>query len=333
MQIGQFSVVRVIIAIVFFTSTCPAFASVSGLSWDQELDSSTLQKLQTKTGLRIFWWNVHDGQAVLGASDASFNNNIDQLIHSELAPDILAVAEFQNSDLKPDVLAEMNRLYPNHVLQPYTTSSPYGIAVYSKSPFEVKSMDLLDFSPLGDLSAADRETYRKSWCASPGMCDRPLMILDLKIKGKDFKLVPVHLYDCWRLMAQNVGKVETLKQILHGTDNPLWYQILRFRAALEARLGAELLKGNVVMVGDFNMPKVILGFKTLGFGKISSGLVDELAENEPTFPSADSIEASSFLPMQIDHGFVSAPLFSNENMGEVLQLKGSDHYPFYLILQ
>jgi hypothetical protein len=211
--------------ILFFAliSMSTAHASVAGLDWDKPVDASVLQDLQSESGLRVVWWNAHDGHTVSDTQDASFSNNIDQLVHSELAPDVIAFAEFQTSDLNSETLKEFEKIYPNHVMQGYPATPQYGITVYSKLPFEVSSVDLLDFTTLGPMSDADRDAYRSTWCQSMGMCARPLMILDLKMNGKIFKLVPTHLYDCWRLLIQKEGKFGAFQQIISGTDNPLWY--------------------------------------------------------------------------------------------------------------
>jgi endonuclease/exonuclease/phosphatase family metal-dependent hydrolase len=86
----------------------------------------------------------------------------------------------------------------------------------------------------------------------------------------------------------------------------------------------------VIVVGDFNMPKELMGFSTLGFQKISSGLTDIIASGAPSFPSSGAVETKKFPLMQIDHAFTSPSL--SATAGEVLPLRGSDHYPLYLIL-
>ena len=319
------------VAFLIFFSVFAHASNSPDFDWDKPVDASVLQKLQTKAGLRVLWWNVHDGMIAPGDTGAAFNHNIDELIQSTIAPDVLSLAEFQESNLNTKVLKKLQKSYPYHILQAYPGTPGFGIWVYSKYSFEMSSIDLLDFTPLKNMSDSDRADYRKLWCKTSGMCVRPLMILDLNVNGKVVKLAPIHLFDCWRMMMSKVGKVGTLKEILNGTDNPLWYQILRFRQVLESRLGSDLKLGKVAVFGDFNMPEKLLGFPTVGFQKIRGELKNAIAGEAASFPSSGSSEAGHFPPMQIDHAFTSPS--QGVSAGEVLPLKGSDHYPLYLIVQ
>jgi len=303
----------------------PSFA----FDWDKSVDASVLQKIKTKSGLRVLWWNVHDGKIAEGDQGVAFNHNIYDLIHSTIAPDVISLAEYQESDLSPMILKELERLYPNHILQEYPGAHLFGLGIYSKYPFDVSSLDLLDITPLKAMSDAERDAYRTDWCKG-GMCVRPMLILNLKMNGKSIKLVPIHFFDCWREVMNRVGKVGTLKEIIIGKENPLLNQILRFRQILESKLGSELVHGNVAIFGDFNTPEKLLGLSTIGYEKISAGLKDATEGNDDTFPSLGSQEHGHFPSMQIDHALASPAL--GVAAGEVLPLRGSDHYPLYLIL-
>ena len=325
--------------LTFLAATCALTAHGSptpigtAFDWDVSPAPWILKNLANAgrgDGLRIFWWNVHDGRTDSKIPDFTLSKNVVKLVHSEFAPDVLAFAEYQESDLSADDLTEVRRLYPFQLQQPYPGTPGFGLAVYSRYPFQISSIDVLDFTPLTDMSDVDREQYRKLWCGTSGICGRPMVILQLNVNGKNLKLVPIHLYDCWRKLKENIGIIRTAEQVFFGTHNPLWFQINRFRSMLEARLGNELTRGNVVVIGDFNMPKEILGVTTRGYRKISWGLTDAVPGDSPTIPSRNSPEARHFPSMAIDHAFVSPSIEVQE--GDVLPLRGSDHYPVYVVV-
>ncbi len=297
------------------------------LKWDREDGPGLLKAVGAGQGIHLLWWNVHNAMTN-STADATFAENISSLIQSESAPDVLAFGEFRVENLGGAGSDEMLRRYPSHFEESYPGSPGYGLAVYSRYPFKILSVDTLDFTPRTGQDSASLAAYRLDWCGTSGMCLRPLVILELNVNGTKLTLVVVHLFDAWRKYRHDNGVLSTAWQVMLGTDNPLWFQSQRFREVLAARLGRHLVDGKVVVMGDFNMPKEVLGTSTEGYEALSRGLVDALPDNAPTFPASSSEEGAKYPAMQIDHVFVAPQV--KVGSGCVLPLRGSDHYPIYI---
>ena len=305
----------------------PRPAAADELKWDAAKGQALLRKAASGDNIRFMWWNVHNGMTN-SAPEPTLSRNISNLIHSELAPDVLAFGEYRVENLGPAGLDDMLKMYPNHLEESYPASPGYGLGIYSRYPFEILSVDTLDYAPLSGMNSSSLAAYHLDWCGTSGICLRPLVIVRLNVKGKEIDLVVVHLFDAWRKYRRDNGVLSTAWQVMLGSDNPLWFQIERFRGMMAARLGKQLTDGNVVIMGDFNMPKSVFGVKTDGYDALSEGLVDALSGNTSTFPAHGSEEHSKYPSMQIDHVFISPKI--KVQHGYVLPLRGSDHYPIYV---
>ena len=69
---------------------------------------------------------------------------------------------------------------------------------------------------------------------------------------------------------------------------------------------------------------------TRGFRLVQRGLKWVFTGQTPTFPTRSSADSGWYPPMHIDHGFVDPQV--EVQQARVLPLKGSTHYPFYLVV-
>lgn len=264
-------------------------------------------------GLRVFWWNIHAGQADERRKTSDFSDNISKLIQApKLAPDILSFAEYYDGALEPAVLARLRKRYRYSIWQPYdhVTGHGLGIAVYSRFPIKMSSLDFLQVRDRSD--------------------SRPEMILTVHAQGKELLLVPIHILDAWKSYRARHGGFLTGAQILAGNDNPVADQIHQFIDNLKARLGSRYQRADTIIVGDFNQPTSLLGIPTAGYRLLQSGWKDAIESAAPTFPARKAAEARSYPEMAIDHAFVSQGV--RVSTGVVLPLLGSDHYPLYVVI-
>lgn len=282
-------------------------------------------------GLKIFWWNIANG-----ASEADpdvLRANLELLASSPLAPDVIALGEFSSRSLPEPTYSQLASKYPHRTFIRYNAGTSTGIAVFSKhamTPIRAASFRWIP-SALSEEQAAD---YRESW--APGHADggdgfyvRPLRELRLDVEGKSIAFTPIHLAQPWReLGKRSDGTIDfalaTLSELYFGTENPLITQVNVLVNWLKAGTNA-----NRVLVGDFNLPRSFVGVPTLGFRRLDRVLEPAITQVENSFPTPSS--PHSYPPMQIDHAFVSGQV--SAPVAGVLPLKGSDHYPLYVIVR
>jgi endonuclease/exonuclease/phosphatase family metal-dependent hydrolase len=248
--------------------------------------------------IHIFWWNIHWGSINTDGPKDDLQESLSRLVQSSASPDVLAFGEYSDASIGSDDLHLLQINYPFYQEFPYPGSTGEGVAVFSKYPFQVMSVD-----PIGS---------------------RSLIILNLNIRGVEVTFVPVHIEDAWREFYKKNGKDKTIEQIFIGTHNPVWDEIVQFRSQLEARLGDRMYQKNFVMIGDFNSIK-----PGRAYDRISWDLRDPINNLTGTFPATQSIDRNTFpVPIQIDHAFVSPS--TDVRSAEVLPLLGSDHYALYM---
>jgi endonuclease/exonuclease/phosphatase family metal-dependent hydrolase len=285
---------RALAALLIFFSAHYSFADESDLHWDKNQSVA----IHESAGVKMLWWNIHWGSLKVGGSNIAFQNNLATLVHSRFAPDVMAFAEYSPLAMGPALLNEFQNTYPYHQDFAYPTRSDEGIAVFSKFPFSVSSVD-----PIGS---------------------RDLILLNLNVNGKEIVFAPTHIEDAWRDFHKENGTAETLEQILVGTKNPVWGQVVAFRSALESRLGARLSEKNFIMMGDFNSMK-----PSRAYDKMSWDLHDPVLGFAGTFPASGSADQKEFpVQIQIDHAFVSSG--TEVESAQILPLSGSDHYALYV---
>jgi endonuclease/exonuclease/phosphatase family metal-dependent hydrolase len=283
------------VLLIFFSSHL-SFADEVNFQWDK----NQAVPIHESAGLKMLWWNIHWGSLKVGGSALPFQNNLSAIVHSKFAPDVMAFAEYRPSALGPELLAELQSAYPYHRDFGYPEQPDEGIAVFSKYPCSVSSVDALG--------------------------SRDLILLNLNVNGKEIVFAPVHIEDKWRDFHKENGAAETLEQILVGTKNPVWDQVVAFRSTLESRLGPKLSEKNFIMMGDFNSMKPSRAYDKMGWD-----LYDPVLGFAGTFPTSGSADQRQFpVQIQIDHAFV-APGTDVES-AQILPLRGSDHYALYLIV-
>jgi endonuclease/exonuclease/phosphatase family metal-dependent hydrolase len=319
-----------LIALVVMTGF-PALGAALGFAWDGPWpNATTIESLVRANGARLLWWNIHDGRSDGKHAPSLLSQNLIRLIHSEIVPDVMAFAEYRDASLTPDCLTALRHAYP-HVLQQAHPGTPgYGLAVYSRLPIIRSSVENLDFTPPEMRSVSEQARFRAEWCSRGYACARSFIVLELDWAGTQLTFEAVHLYDFWRAYRQRYGLIRTGQEILLGRNNALWHQISRFRAALEARLGDTAHSRQVVILGDFNIPKRLLGIETLGYQLLAQGWVEPFAGDQVTFPALSAEEYGRFPPVGIDHAFVSRA--TRVSAQAVLPLRGSTHYPLYVVV-
>jgi endonuclease/exonuclease/phosphatase family metal-dependent hydrolase len=272
---------------------------VESLTWDGGKKTEINLSAGQNSGLRMFWWNIHDG-AVNDGAKTDFQNNLFVLTHSEAAPDVLSFAEYEPAALGDANISELAVLYPYHQDFPYPQGGNEGVGVYSKYPFVVSSIDSFG--------------------------NRSLIIMKLHVNGKEIVFSPVHIEDQWKAVRKQDGSLKTVEQVLVGRHNPIYEQVVQFRTGLEVRLGERLGEKNFVMMGDFNSPKPSRNYDKMGWD-----LHDPIEGLSPTFPALGSDYRNSYpISMQIDHIFVSPE--TNVLSAQILPLLGSDHYALYMTI-
>ena len=314
-----------------------AWGAAADFEWDEAPRPANLMSLANAHGLRIFWWNIHNGR--IGKKPTpSLSRNLIQLIHSNLAPDIMVFGEYQNSSLSAGAHAELQDAYPYSFQWSYPPTPGYGQVAFSKYPMSVSRMEPLDFTPIQPITEAQRDHYREVWCAPREACTRMFVSLDINVGGKVIQLIPIHLFDGWRKYSQLDGQMETALEILFGKDNPVAFQLSRFQAllreslkpALDAASDPAMKVRPTIVIGDFNIPKTLMNVKTRMYQNLAHNLVEVFKRNPTTFPAMSAQERGHYPNMEIDHAFLAGKLQSRG--AEVLPLRGSDHYPISLVV-
>jgi endonuclease/exonuclease/phosphatase family metal-dependent hydrolase len=289
------------------------------------------------SSLKMIWWNIHEGRTRTDSTITDFNQSLASLLGSNHSPDVILMGEYSDQAFTPALLKSLETIFPYHQLFSYDSSSTDGVAVWSKIRYDVVSVRPLDFTP-ANLTDSEKVDYRLKWCGRSDDCIRPYVHLSLKPNGntgKTYEVVATHINDFWR-NSLNPGSsnraakaLQTLIEVCAGEDNPLWYQLVQFREALEKDFRDRLTKTPLLIVGDFNMPTDVpfTLIKTLGYRKISYDLINAMPTT-PTFPTAGATEAATIPKIAIDHAFIN-PEISVLN-SQVLPLVGSHHYPLYL---
>lgn len=327
-----YTLIAFFVIVGFPVAGFPTLGSELGFEWDGPgPNATTLESLARADGARFLWWNIHDGRIKGKQAPSILSQNLVRLIHSAIVPDVMAFAEYRDKSLTSDCLAKLRNTYPHVLKQSHPGTPGYGLAVYSRFPIIRSSVENLDFTPPTMRSEAEQARFRAEWCGHIYRdCTRSFIILELDLAGTPLTLVPVHLYNFWRAHRHRYGFWLTGQEILLGRNNALWHQISRFRSTLEARLGDTASSGKVVILGDFNTPKRLLGVETIGYRSLVQGWVDPFSGDPVTFPALSAEEHGQFPPVSIDHAFVSRA--SQVSAQAVLPLRGSHHYPLYVVV-
>jgi hypothetical protein len=331
---------------IFFVSLqsnagpCPAPGQ---FVFDERTDIAKLRiaaALAPTSGIKILWWNILKSELNdrLGNEGCrSLDQNLLSILQSPGAPDVMAFGEHILRALSPELRRALEAKYPHRLSLPYSTgnSEDEGVGFYSRIPIAEHFRAPLDWAPPG-MSPEGQDCYRQGWLEhhQQGVhrflryYDRIKLVKD----GKPIYIVPVHALQPWKIMNNTKSSFATVRDIITGDDNPLYYQLQR----LVARVRSDFPPGsssNVVMIGDFNTPKRMV-LPSSGYRLLEKALPAAPTLGAFSFPAKSSPERSDlrfqYLPVQIDHAFVSPGLKTGPL--RILPLQGSDHYPIMLNL-
>jgi len=184
-----------------------------------------------------------------------------------------------------------------------------------------------------------RSSYLKKWkSGAPSHVahwDRSYVKLTWSFGSKKFSLVPIHLLEPWAAIEKAKGGFNAFSSFIANTgDNPLNNQIMHLQDKLTRDFGEDLSENPFVLLGDFNIPKRIFGLTPRIYANLSKDLSEAFWGNPKTFPTkstkGDAHKIFKHISIKIDHAFSNKYLEFSER--EVIHLKGSDHYPLYLLI-
>lgn len=303
---------------------------------DREQDLNHIQKLSMASGARIMFWNVGWGHNNNGELD----NNLQEIVGSYARPDMLLLAEYKPEAVNNETRDRLNDNYPYKVFLKYTADSEIGIAVFCTHPFTLGKGEMLDWAPPGYPDSA-KEDYKKEWRDhTPNEAkfwDRSYRVISLKLNGKEYNIVPLHLLEPWLAYNIRYGKIGVIKSFLSGENNPLGNQIVNLREKLKRDFGDDLNRTPLLLIGDLNTPDSFKGIPSALYKLVRQNLTNIMPGfpyNNVTFPSqsSDAVQSPPFnkISVAIDHALVNSKLTWEGRA--VLHLKGSDHYAIYLVI-
>lgn len=285
---------------------------------------------ESKKGIRVLWWNIANGASE--ADPESLTSNLEILVTSKLAPDVIALGEFSEKALPETTFSQISQRYPIRQFIRYNPLTSTGIAVFSRLPMKTVRMGAIDWIPDSFDDAAIAK-YRSYWAegssdGGDGFYVRPVREIHVLGRERLISFTPLHLAEPWRdLGKQSDGKIDyvlsTMSELYFGTTNPLITQIDFVTKWLEDGVSKDRL-----VVGDLNLPRSFVGVPTLGYRRLSRVMRSAITSAQNSFPTPSS--PHSFPPMQLDHAFIGGSL--RAPVAGVLPLKGSDHYPVYVIV-
>lgn len=319
----------------------PLLTKRPSFEWDEsaqqaEFDLNCL--LSAEKGLKILWWNVMSGELAVNNRIRSsgplrlnvLESNLYELIQSSLAPDILAFAEFNKRGFSKQFQEVLLEKYPYfHYESVNEKFTIMGQAVFSKTPLKSKESKVLGWGNNENSSLARTQVY-----------SRRFNHFEIEWDNKNYHFFPVHFLNFWPHLEEDIKKIYKSKylskgivgaEVFFGRTNPHAAQLNEFLENIGKNNFTP--SDHVLIVGDFNVPKKFSFFEPYGFKKLRGNLKDLTGERKGqfSFPSLSSPDRSSYPRMQIDHCFGSAQIRCKRSA--ILPLKGSDHYPLYLIVE
>lgn len=273
-----------------------------------------------KTNLSVLWWNIGYNRYSL-----PHDNNITQfeynlLNHNWNQYDLVTFGEFQENTLKKESLKHIYNIFPYNKVIKYGSEDHQSYLVLSKYKFNIieKELDWVD----NNWSIEEKQKYKEESKKHYGLMrsgKRKIINVKLEKEGKKYNSIFYHLNNPWVIYQERYGKLKTLSKILFSNNHPLYYQMKAFKRFINKN------KENLLMLGDANCPHSILGITPSCFkhmNNIAPIKIDLMKKS--TFPSKESKAITSY-SLKIDHAHTEM-----ESTIEVLDLKGSDHYPIIL---
>ena len=337
-----------IVTFVAATQVLPVFmgpAWASGpVEWDTAPQQSMLSRMNdAQSGLRVLWWNIGKGissqkqKAVLGYSP--LDRNLQALPESSAGPDVLILGEYLPTYLEPETLEYLTKAYPYRARYSYAQSrigQAREIGVFSRLPFVSQIVsEGLDFAPMGG-TVAEQEAYRQKWSkgslARQQEWVRSYQRLEFTTSRGKVSLVPVHFSQPWALIREVDGSLTVGTEMLLANNHPIANQIVRVMDLLAKDLGPSWWKSSVVILGDFNLPRRIYGVEPAALTVFNQWTRDALYWRKSfSFPAISDPDSQSVPPFRIDQAW-GTPSTRVED-AEVLQIRGSDHYPIWVSIE
>ncbi|MCA9668372.1 MAG: endonuclease/exonuclease/phosphatase family protein [Myxococcales bacterium] len=312
-----------------------------GLLADSNHAGKALARIgRASRGLRVMWWNIQYGAQNDAAKGRPLDHNLRALTRSALSPDVVLLGEFESHAISPAVRAELDKRYPyRHYVALNDAVSQRGIQVFSKHPLDAKHQERWDYVPAG-ADAKTAEAYRADWRSFRGEKGFPRRYIRLTVKhpqtGKAIDILPIHTAQPWdryteQASVKALGKARVAYELLAGGNNPLMHQLRRLRGKLERDYGKDLDRKPMLMLGDFNLPRGRFGIRSRAYRLTRRNLSDAFTHWAPSWPASTAGEYKGYPKLKIDHAFTGGDL--SARAAEVLPIKGSDHYPIYVVVE
>lgn len=349
---------------------------VEKLTWDQSMKAEDKKQLnhylaqfehnqqQQVEQLKVLWWNIEGGatssrilKRMKKGSTAPLDHNLQTLINSKLAPDILIFGEYYRGAISKQTHQMLKGAgYIFDALLPYSHKhTTFGIKVFSKKQFDVTTQSvLLDWTP-PSFNTKEKEIYRKFWHSHTRKSKeykRAYHRITVVENGRPIHIVPAHLINPWRevltlyrdffKLNSTFSKVMTTLNIEMDHYGPLVNQIRYFKQAVLDDLDYLNRQEAVMLIGDFNIPNSLsleplvqkYFLSPIGYKLLKEHFLDafnDFPSTQRSFPAYSSNKWDKLPSVKIDHSFVT-PNLSVKN-ALVLALQGSDHYPIFVSLK
>lgn len=311
-------------------------ASFDELVFDQDQKSNLkkLGELSKKRARTILWWNVAWGHY---NGDGSLDKNLLGLVNSKVSPDVIVMGEYKPQAFTMPTIAALELTYPHMAFVPSEPGDATGVVIWSKHPFKSSAVYPLDWTSMR-ATATEQEAYRNEWTSfDPGWVkywNRAFAHYEVAFTdGALVNVAPVHLCSPWSTVFKKIGTWKTLRTMMGAQDNPLLFQQQRLLEDLKRDFGANLDRAPLILIGDFNVPAKIpvpiVGGTPKQFKLLRGPLEDAVDNDDDTFPTKSTAHDQSGPlknhSIKIDHAFYNKKIKGAR--AEVLNLKGSDHYP------
>jgi endonuclease/exonuclease/phosphatase family metal-dependent hydrolase len=324
-----------------------------------------LARFERTPGLRVFWWNIEGGNTNQQISsggcpnyrfDHPLEHNLVALSHSSIAPDVIGMGEYTPGVLQPWAQHELERIYPYHFYTPYSATAGGGIGVFSRVPLSPHAPEALAWEA-GKTTAeklVNRDSWIKNFPSAAGF-DRPYLRYETAFRGRTVNLVVEHLANPWPgiqqakrealpgwltgaplvgpLLSRVCAAALTGQDIFFDDDSPLSIQANELHEKLIRDFGPGIDAAPVLLTGDLNAPtkSSVHRLLTRKMGDAFGPVTRRIPNAQSSFPASCAASHGAFPELKIDHALISRKMKSP--LAQVLRLHGSDHYPFYVIVE
>lgn len=282
---------------------------------------------------KILWWNIGYNDYSLPSQTNPGQTNLDDSLKTIDWDqyDVVAFGEFIPRTLDKDSLNNLKSLFPHQKVLKYNNAYGKSLYIFSKNKFKFKVSTIGWANPNDNL--LEQLKYKQEMVNKYGNMDtfvRKYIRITLSLSGIDYNFVFFHLNNPWMLFKKHDGILKLGYELLFGTENPLYNQILNLQNSLVKDLGQNFQRKNVVLMGDSNCPRKAKGLTPVCYKLLEEILPVVLDEKkEITFPAKGSIVYNKLPKVKIDHVQTSSHIRSTSS---VLDFVGSDHRAVELTL-